>query len=102
MQSWDCGLRTAGCEGEGERGKDAGGEQVKATNLQTRKLTRSVSSSSFIVAARGPAMRRSGGAVTVAGRAERVDDEAGAADGGRWTSAGNGVDDVSASWVVRW
>lgn len=45
-------------------------------------------------------MRRSGGAVTVAGRAERVDDEAGAADGGRWTSAGNGVDDVSASWVV--
>lgn len=44
----DCGLGAAR-----ERGKDSGGEgeQVKATNLQTRKLTRSVSSSSFIVAA---------------------------------------------------
>jgi len=60
------GLRAA-------RGEGAERDQVKTTNLHTRKLTRSVSSSSFIVAAPGPAMRRSGGAVRVAGRAERVD-----------------------------
>lgn len=40
-------------------------------------------------------MRRSGGAVTVAGRAERVDDEAGAADSGRWTV------DVGGEWRRR-